>query len=125
VDNTAGWSGGGYSSFDAPAAPIARTIFAYNHATSGSALHQLPYWNPPSFECCVFWGHDPPEAWGNVDYPVGSGGNIEADPLFCNWENGDFGLLPDSPCLPENNECGVLIGADDAGCDSREAGGVR
>lgn len=36
---------------------------------------------------------------------------IVADPLFCNLIAGDFHLSPGSPCLPENNSCGVLMGA--------------
>lgn len=40
-------------------------------------------------------------------------GNIALDPLFSDPENGDFSLLPGSPCLPENNmDCDDGIGAE-------------
>jgi hypothetical protein len=47
----------------------------------------------------------------------GIDGNFSADPLFCNVGIGDVGLANEtSPCLPANNDCGVLIGALDEGC---------
>ncbi|MCK4680296.1 T9SS type A sorting domain-containing protein, partial [bacterium] len=46
----------------------------------------------------------------------GINGNFSLDPLFCDAGNGDFTLAGDSPCLPPNNSCGVLIGAHGQGC---------
>lgn len=43
-------------------------------------------------------------------------GNLSADPLFCDPENGDFHLQPESPCSPDSSECG-LIGAVGVGCE--------
>jgi hypothetical protein len=52
-----------------------------------------------------------------VDDQLGVDGNIESDPLFCDPENGDFTLSDSSPCLAENNDCG-LMGAWGVGdCD--------
>jgi len=43
--------------------------------------------------------------------------NFSADPMFCNYQSGDCGLAgEESPCLPDNNTCGVLIGALGVGC---------
>ena len=42
--------------------------------------------------------------------------NINADPLFCAYEAGDLTLCEDSPCLPENNDWGELVGALGVGC---------
>jgi hypothetical protein len=54
---------------------------------------------------------------------MGSGsfgpGDVVADPLFCDPENGDFTLSSQSPCLPGNHPDGVdcgLIGAFGQGC---------
>ncbi|MFH1279240.1 MAG: right-handed parallel beta-helix repeat-containing protein [Candidatus Eisenbacteria bacterium] len=46
----------------------------------------------------------------------GQDGNVSADPLFCDLEGGDLTLMDLSPCLPENNPRGVLIGAHGKGC---------
>jgi hypothetical protein len=44
-------------------------------------------------------------------------GNISEDPRYCDLSGGDLGLRDDSPCLPGNNSCGVLMGVHVAGCD--------
>jgi hypothetical protein len=43
--------------------------------------------------------------------------NIAADPLLCGMYLGDNTLCEDSPCLPENNSAGALVGALGQGCD--------
>lgn len=69
------------------------------------------------FECCDIWANEmgPCFGWcGNAE----EHGNFSLDPLFCDSETGDVGLLEGSPCLPGNHggyECG-LIGAKGLGC---------
>ena len=41
--------------------------------------------------------------------------DIKDNPLFCDSNNNDYKLHSNSPCLPENNSCG-LIGALGVGC---------
>jgi hypothetical protein len=41
---------------------------------------------------------------------------IWEDPLFCNWEAGDYMLCSDSPCLPSASGWGAVVGAYDEGC---------
>lgn len=38
-------------------------------------------------------------------------GNFSNTPAFCDADSRDFRLQPCSPCLPEHNGCGVLVGA--------------
>ncbi|UCG50914.1 MAG: right-handed parallel beta-helix repeat-containing protein [Candidatus Latescibacterota bacterium] len=47
---------------------------------------------------------------------LGIYGNMCANPRFCDTATGDFRLHENSPCLPENNESGELIGALGLGC---------
>ncbi len=49
---------------------------------------------------------------------VGTNGNISLDPLFCDTAAGDYHISSCSPCAPDRNECGVLIGALDTACTS-------
>jgi hypothetical protein len=37
--------------------------------------------------------------------------NISTDPMFVDAGNGNFELLPGSPCLPDGNACGMRMGA--------------
>ncbi len=72
----------------------------------------------------VRWAGDPPtlncnNAFGNAagDFFGGTTGtNLSLDPLFCSAIGGDYTLAANSPCLPTNNTCGLLIGAFGAGC---------
>jgi parallel beta-helix repeat protein len=58
---------------------------------------------------------------GVINYDVNT---IFFDPLFCDPENclsapttaGDYSLAANSPCLPENSPCGMLIGTNAIGC---------
>lgn len=54
---------------------------------------------------------------GEIQEQFGLNGNISLDPLFCDTAGRDFTLAANSPCLPENNPDGVLIGAHGWGCD--------
>jgi hypothetical protein len=65
---------------------------------------------PGSFLHCDF-SHPPGSICGNWVTP-----NLNADPLFCDPDNGDYSLAANSPCLPENNDWGVLVGALGEGC---------
>ncbi|UCD64674.1 MAG: DUF5123 domain-containing protein [Candidatus Zixiibacteriota bacterium] len=68
------------------------------------------------FSCTDIYGNAAGDWVGIIADQKGVDGNFSADPLFCDPENGDFHLADNSPCLPENNECEVLIGALEAGC---------
>lgn len=47
------------------------------------------------------------------------GGNMSVDPLFC-ASSAMFEVMPESPCLPNNNSCGTLIGAHGTGCTATD-----
>lgn len=49
--------------------------------------------------------------------------NFSADPRFCNAAAGDVFLRPDSPCLPPNNACRTLVGAQGEGCSGPVSAG--
>ena len=67
-------------------------------------------------KCCAVWGTQiEPDPWCAF---AAEDGNFYADPLFCDPDGGDFGLLENSPCLPGNHgghECG-RIGAGTEHC---------
>ncbi|MBU1700238.1 MAG: right-handed parallel beta-helix repeat-containing protein [Candidatus Eisenbacteria bacterium] len=65
-----------------------------------------------------------PVEWGDSEIEY-NGESIFSAPLFCDWVNphdeptteGDYQVYSNSPCLPENNPCGIFIGALGVGCD--------
>jgi hypothetical protein len=92
---------------------VSESVLAYNTggdvADCVSATVQLT--------CCDLWGNETGDYAGCLAGQDGIAGNFSADPLFCSWPFGEVTLLPDSPCLPANNPCGVLVGAYGApGC---------
>jgi hypothetical protein len=70
----------------------------------------------PQLSCCNLYGNAGGDWVAPITPQYGINGNFSSDPLFCDTASGDLGLLEGSPCLPENNDCGILIGAVDGGC---------
>ncbi len=94
---------------------LERTIIY--QSTFGAAVHC--HWGyAVHVECCDIFGNAGGDYAGCIDWLYGIYGNISADPLFCDADAGDYGLLEDSPCAPfsaPNPECD-LIGALGVGC---------
>ena len=51
---------------------------------------------------------------------TGQNGNISLDPLFCDPTFASLALAEESPCLPANNDCGILMGNHGAECTLTE-----
>ena len=92
-----------------PATQITNTIIAF--AEMGSAID-----GNCELTNCDLYGNAQGDWVGAIADQLGVGCNMAEDPLFCDPENMDFSLQSNSPCLPENNECDVLIGAFGEGC---------
>jgi hypothetical protein len=114
VGNTAGYFAsciGG--SFPALPATINNSIFAFN-------AHGDPIWcedgPAPVFSCCDIFGNESGDWVGHIADQMSVNGNLSVDPVFCDRQNGDLTLELESVCLPQNNSCGVLMGALPEGC---------
>ena len=76
--------------------------------------------------CCDVYGNADGDWVGDITGQSGENGNFSADPFFCDTLGyGDYRLAANSPCLPDYNDCGVLIGAYGAGCYTRICGDVN
>lgn len=74
-------------------------------------------WDAAVAQCCDSWANEYGDDAGDCGW-ADFWGDFSADPLFCDAEGGDVGLMEGSPCLPGNHggvECG-LIGAKGLGC---------
>ncbi len=107
--------GNGYHTLSKCAGPIVNCIIWGN---SGTASWQLYHSSTPIYSCI--------EGWTEAGR-----GNISTDPKFVAPVNGDFHLLPDSPCIDAGNthylsgeyiadidgECRLAGSSVDMGCD--------
>ena len=92
---------------------IENTIIAFNDEGTavfceGSGIANL--------SCCDLYGNEDGDWVGCITDQGDINGNLSSDPLFCDPPGSDLSLDADSHCLPENNECGTLIGAFGQGC---------
>lgn len=107
VDNSQTYTGIGGSTLR-----VASSATLSNCIIAGSSGHVAIYVDPGSFlttTCNVFWDNP----WG-IGIPL-SATDLQADPLFCSPDTGDFTLAENSPCLPAQTPCGQ-IGAFGQGC---------
>ena len=66
--------------------------------------------------CCDLWDNPVGNYGGGMADQTGINGNLSEAPLFCGPDERDYTLADSSPCLPENNDCGMQIGAFGVGC---------
>ncbi len=87
---------------------VENTIIAFNQGPGiylGQAGASLEIY------CSDVYGNEGGNYTGELGDQTGLNGNISENPLFCDYENWILTLAEQSPCLPENNDCGVLMGA--------------
>ena len=71
---------------------------------------------PEAVTCCDFFGNEGGNWTGPLAPFAGTAGNLELDPRICDLAADTLTLAVASPCLPDNNACGVAIGGLAAGC---------
>ena len=128
-DNTAQFGGGIYT-VDSELILIHVTMVD-NYANLGTAIYINPPTNLTTINS-IMWDNIPGNPlfmWGldDVTYSDIQGGwsgegNIDADPLFCDAENGDFTVQSDSPVLGAGQD-GTDMGAYGVGCESSDVSG--
>jgi len=94
-------------------AEISRSIVVYS--VMGSAIECESNMSP-TIACTNIFGNELGDWVGCVSEFELTDGNLRADPQFCDTAAGDYHLIAESPCVPTNNSCAVLIGALGVGC---------
>jgi serine protease len=109
---------------------IENCLIAFNQGDG--AVNAYDSGSIPAVVCCDVYGNEGGNCGGVLVDQTGLDGNISAEPLFCDLPAGDLTVAAGSPCLPENNDCQVLMGALGQGCEgsagvtaASEPGGLR
>ncbi|MDH4157695.1 MAG: DUF1565 domain-containing protein [candidate division Zixibacteria bacterium] len=84
-------------------------------SAGGAAIDAYEATSQPLLVCCDVYGNGGGD-WTTIEDQAGANGNMSADPSFCEPAAGDFRISSTSPCAPENNDCGTLVGALGVGC---------
>ncbi len=120
--NTALQEGGALFLEDAAMDMVRSTVTANTAGAGGAVWHQAWFGEPAAISSSILWGNSPDEivadgngpevTWSDVAGGHAGDGNIDADPLFENAENGDYHLswadYPSlngsrSPCIDAGN----------------------
>ena len=113
IGNTVARSAG--CSFGSDQAFYYPCVIERNVITGGAVGIRIHGYTPDFvISCNLVWGNG--ENWVDVPDLTGIDGNLSEPPKYCGPLADDFTLAENSPCLPENNSCGVLIGALGQGC---------
>jgi len=109
VDNTTGPDGG---------VAVDGVSYIHNSVIALNNGDGQPAYIHPNGEitCTTIFGNSGGDWVGTIAGFAEINGNFSLDPLFCAYWDEDYALALESPCLPANNDCGVLIGALGAGC---------
>lgn len=110
--NDAADNGGGVYCFSSDPA-FHNCIIAYNGLES---IYCFDEDSQPTLTCSNIYGNELGDWIDRIESQYGVNGNICADPLFCDPENGILLLRSDSPCTSENSPCGQM-GAWPVGCE--------
>ena len=113
--NTSGSAAAGaFYCWNGSAAALTGCIIAFSDA--GAAVFCAGDGPYPTLVCCDVYGNAGGDWTGCIADQADLNGNLCADPRFCDLDAGNLTLAANSPCLPENNDCGVLMGALGEGC---------
>lgn len=82
-----------------------------SHSTRGPAVY-CDMSSSITMNCCDVYGNEGGDWTGCIAGQLGTHGNFEANPRYCDIGEGDFSLMINSPCSPDSapGGCG-LIGA--------------
>ena len=114
ANNYSEWKGVGVYIDETSNAYFENSIISFNG--NGGSLYN--YWSDsiPTFSCTNIFGNEGGDWVGDISDQENINGNFSLDPEFCDTIVSDYSLKSSSPCAPDNNSCGELIGALEVEC---------
>lgn len=103
--------GGAVYCRDQSAMDLEGGMLTLNLASAGGGIHVETAAALPSVACSNLFGNTPDSYGGAIADQTGLNGNLSLWPDYCDIAAHDLRLLASSPGLPENNDCGLLMGA--------------
>lgn len=115
--NSTDGCGGGVCDFGSSSSTVVNCTFSGNSAVFGGGGGMAGDGGGSMITNCIFWENSPNELVGllGVSYSDVQGGfpgtgNIDADPVFADPNDGDFRLAPASPCIDAGDNTAVPEG---------------
>lgn len=106
-------SDGSVYTWGATHADIVSSVIAFN--TAEDAVY-CESGGSATLSCSLVYDNEGGDWVGCIAGQDASNGNLHVDPRFCGLLSGNYTLCSNSPCLPENNSCVVLMGAFGEAC---------
>ena len=107
-------SAGGIALQEDASVQLVRTIVA--RSSSGESIVAQES-GAVTASCTVIFANAGGDWLGDWAYLLGTAGNRNVNPVFCQPDAGDYHLAENSPCAPPNSGVCGLIGALPVGCD--------
>ncbi|SVB18601.1 uncharacterized protein METZ01_LOCUS171455, partial [marine metagenome] len=124
TNNTSTWKGGGLYCFSHSNVTLQRVTMNNNSSNNGGGVYCEG--SNPTITNSILWNNLPEEiyilrdpvtvSYSNVLGGWEGQGNINAQPLFCSPDTGNYKLAENSPCIGTGQN-GVNMGAYDIGCE--------
>ncbi len=114
--NSSAMVGGGLFLIAGSSPTLENCIISHSHSEDGGAIYVSENTSIPTLTCCNLYGNLGGDWVGRIEDQAETNGNLSEDHLFCDLDTRDLNLQEASPCAPDNNDCGELIGAGEVGC---------
>jgi len=110
-----------YSTINGYISCVSKTYFVFENClvtTNGDPIFKnVTIEDSIGLVCCDLYGFTDEWLAGDSPAVLDTTNVYFLDPMYCDTSSGDYTFKDISPCAPDNNDCDMLIGAYDIGCN--------